>query len=152
MDAAVSHLPHLPVRRPFQSGECEEKKEKVQENAQGSELQEGGIPERTLQGSEMQKSEIQAANTGADPFSASSPPRSHALSKREQSLLTSYGSLLAFFIMGAALIAIGTFISSLTENQGFAAGIAVKTGTITTNTRLTKLKTYSKFATACWIL
>ena len=40
-------------------------------------------------------------------------------------LLTSYGSLLAFFIMGAALIAIGMFISSLTENQGFAAGIGV---------------------------
>lgn len=40
-------------------------------------------------------------------------------------LLTSYGSLLAFFIMGAAMIAIGTFISSLTENQGFAAGIAI---------------------------
>ena len=40
-------------------------------------------------------------------------------------LLTSYGSILAFFIMGAAMIAIGTFISSLTENQGFAAGIAI---------------------------
>lgn len=40
-------------------------------------------------------------------------------------LLTSYGSLFAFFILGAALIAIGTFISSLTENQGFAAGIAI---------------------------
>lgn len=40
-------------------------------------------------------------------------------------LLTSYGSLLAFFMMGAAMIAIGTFISSLTENQGFAAGIAI---------------------------
>lgn len=40
-------------------------------------------------------------------------------------LLTSYGSIAAFFIMGAALIAIGTFISSLTENQGFAAGIAI---------------------------
>ena len=40
-------------------------------------------------------------------------------------LLTSYGSLVAFYIMGAALIAIGTFISSLTENQGFAAGIAI---------------------------
>lgn len=39
--------------------------------------------------------------------------------------LTSYGSIAAFFIMGAALIAIGTFISSLTENQGFAAGIAI---------------------------
>lgn len=40
-------------------------------------------------------------------------------------LLTSYGSILAFFIMGAALIAVGTFLSSLTENQGFAAGIAI---------------------------
>ncbi len=40
-------------------------------------------------------------------------------------LLTSYGSLFAFFVMGAALIAIGMFLSSLTENQGFAAGIAI---------------------------
>ena len=40
-------------------------------------------------------------------------------------LLTSYGSLLAYFVMGAALIAIGVFISSLTENQGFAAGIGI---------------------------
>lgn len=40
-------------------------------------------------------------------------------------LLTSYGSLFAFFMMGAALLAIGVFISSLTENQGFAAGIGV---------------------------
>lgn len=40
-------------------------------------------------------------------------------------LLTSYGSLLAFFIMGAAFLAIGVFISSLTDNQGFAAGIGV---------------------------
>ncbi len=40
-------------------------------------------------------------------------------------LLTSYGSLTAFFIMGAALIASGIFISSLTENQGFAAGIGI---------------------------
>lgn len=40
-------------------------------------------------------------------------------------LPTSYGSLFAFFVMGAAMIAAGTFISSLTENQGFAAGIAV---------------------------
>lgn len=40
-------------------------------------------------------------------------------------LLTSYGSIAAFFVMGAALIAVGTFISSLTENQGFAAGIAI---------------------------
>ena len=34
-------------------------------------------------------------------------------------------SLIAFFIMGAALIAIGMFISSLTENLGMAAGICV---------------------------
>lgn len=40
-------------------------------------------------------------------------------------LLTSYGSLIAFFIMGAALMAMGVFISSLTENQGFAAGIGI---------------------------
>ena len=40
-------------------------------------------------------------------------------------LLTSYGSLIAFFIMGAALIAFGVFVSSLTENQGFAAGIGI---------------------------
>ena len=32
---------------------------------------------------------------------------------------------LAFFILGAALIALGMFISSLTENQGFAAGIGI---------------------------
>ena len=38
-------------------------------------------------------------------------------------LLTSYGSILAFFVMGAALIAVGVFISSLTDNQGLAAGI-----------------------------
>ncbi|MGN1003068.1 MAG: ABC transporter permease [Oscillospiraceae bacterium] len=40
-------------------------------------------------------------------------------------LPTSYGSLLAFFVMGAALIALGVFISSLTENQGLAAGIGI---------------------------
>lgn len=40
-------------------------------------------------------------------------------------LLTSYGALFAFFMMGAALIAIGTFISSLTDNLGFAAGITI---------------------------
>ena len=31
-------------------------------------------------------------------------------------LLTSYGSLFAFFMMGAAMIAAGIFVSSLTEN------------------------------------
>lgn len=40
-------------------------------------------------------------------------------------LLTSYGSLFAFCMVGAALIAVGVFISSLTENQGFAAGIGI---------------------------
>jgi len=40
-------------------------------------------------------------------------------------LPTSYGSLFAFFALGAAFISVGIFISSLTENQGFAAGIAV---------------------------
>lgn len=40
-------------------------------------------------------------------------------------LLTAYASLFAFFMMGAALLAVGVFISSLTENQGFAAGIGI---------------------------
>lgn len=40
-------------------------------------------------------------------------------------LPTSYGSLAAFFLLGAALIAVGVFISCLTENQGMAAGIGV---------------------------
>ena len=40
-------------------------------------------------------------------------------------LPTSYGSILAFYIMGAALIALGRFISSLTDNQGLAAGIGI---------------------------
>lgn len=40
-------------------------------------------------------------------------------------LPTSYGTMLAFFIMGAALLALGVFISSLTDNQGFAAGIGI---------------------------
>ncbi len=40
-------------------------------------------------------------------------------------LPTSYGSIFAFFVLGAALIALGVFISSLTENQGFAAGIGI---------------------------
>ncbi|WP_414478011.1 ABC transporter permease [Pseudoflavonifractor capillosus] len=40
-------------------------------------------------------------------------------------LPTSYGSLFAIFMMGAALIALGVFISCLTDNQGLAAGIGV---------------------------
>lgn len=40
-------------------------------------------------------------------------------------LLTSYGSILAFFVMGAALLSVGVFLSSLTDNQGFAAGIGI---------------------------
>ncbi len=40
-------------------------------------------------------------------------------------LPVSYGSIVAFIVMGSALLAIGMFISSLTENQGLAAGIGV---------------------------
>ncbi len=40
-------------------------------------------------------------------------------------LPTAYGSIFAFFVMGAALIAVGVFLSSLTDNQGFAAGIGI---------------------------
>ena len=36
-------------------------------------------------------------------------------------LLTSYGSMLAFFLLGAAFIAVGIFISSLTESQVISA-------------------------------
>lgn len=40
-------------------------------------------------------------------------------------LPSAYGSLLAFLLLGAALIAAGIFVSPLTESQGFAAGIAI---------------------------
>ncbi len=40
-------------------------------------------------------------------------------------LPTSYGTIFAFFMLGAALSAICMFISSLTENQGIAAGVGV---------------------------
>ena len=40
-------------------------------------------------------------------------------------LPTSYGSIFAFFLLGSALLAVGMFISSLTENQGLAAGIGI---------------------------
>ncbi len=36
---------------------------------------------------------------------------------------TAYGAMLAFFLLGAALIAIGLFISSMTESQAVAAGL-----------------------------
>ena len=38
---------------------------------------------------------------------------------------SAYGSLIAVLLLGAALIAAGIFVSSLTESQGFAAGIAI---------------------------
>jgi len=41
------------------------------------------------------------------------------------SLIGAYGTLIAFFFLGAALIAIGTFISSLTESQAVAAGLCL---------------------------
>lgn len=40
-------------------------------------------------------------------------------------LPAAYGALAAFFFLGAALISIGMYISSLTESQGMAAGICV---------------------------
>ena len=43
----------------------------------------------------------------------------------EVCLSTAYGSLFAFFMTGAALVALGMFISSLTDNQGLAAGIGI---------------------------
>ncbi len=36
---------------------------------------------------------------------------------------TAYGALVGFFLLGASLISIGMFISSMTESQGVAAGI-----------------------------
>lgn len=38
-------------------------------------------------------------------------------------LLTSFSTLCGFFLLGASLLAIGTFISSVTENQAVAAGL-----------------------------
>lgn len=38
-------------------------------------------------------------------------------------LAAAYSSLLAYFLMGAAFLAVGFFISSLTENQAIAAGL-----------------------------
>jgi len=38
-------------------------------------------------------------------------------------LPTAYGAMIGFFLLGAALIAIGMFISSITESQAVAAGL-----------------------------
>lgn len=40
-------------------------------------------------------------------------------------LLSAYGAIIAFFFLGAALLAVGVFVSSLTDNQGLAAGIGI---------------------------
>lgn len=40
-------------------------------------------------------------------------------------LPTAYGSLFAFFLLGAALMALGLFLSALTDSQGLAAGLGV---------------------------
>ena len=40
-------------------------------------------------------------------------------------LPTAYGSLFAFFLLGTALLAVGVFLSSLTDNQGLAAGLGI---------------------------
>ena len=39
------------------------------------------------------------------------------------SLVSAYGALTGFFFLGASLIAVGTFISSVTESQAVAAGL-----------------------------
>jgi ABC-2 type transport system permease protein len=40
-------------------------------------------------------------------------------------LPTSYGSLVAFFFLGAAFISMGMYISSLSDSQGIAAGVCI---------------------------
>ena len=40
-------------------------------------------------------------------------------------LPTAYGSIVGYLMLGAALIAVGVFISSLSESQGLAAGIGI---------------------------
>ncbi len=47
-------------------------------------------------------------------------------------LISSYSAILAFFLMGAAYLAIGLFISSMTESQAFAAIITFAVVLITT--------------------
>ena len=55
-------------------------------------------------------------------------------------LPTAYGSLAAFFLLGAALLAVGVFLSSLTDNQGLAAGLGI--GTILLNYYCVSLSEY----------
>ena len=55
-------------------------------------------------------------------------------------LPTAYGSLVAFFLLGAALLAVGVFLSSLTDNQGLAAGLGI--GTILLNYYCVSLSEY----------
>ena len=55
-------------------------------------------------------------------------------------LPTAYGSLFAFFLLGAALMALGLFLSSLTDSQGMAAGLGV--GTILLNYYSVSLSEY----------
>ena len=55
-------------------------------------------------------------------------------------LPTAYGALAAFFLLGAALLAVGVFLSSLTDNQGLAAGLGI--GTILLNYYCVSLSEY----------
>lgn len=55
-------------------------------------------------------------------------------------LPTAYGSLAAFFLLGAALLSVGVFLSSLTDSQGLAAGLGI--GTILLNYYCVSLSEY----------
>ena len=55
-------------------------------------------------------------------------------------LPTAYGALAAFFLLGAALLAVWVFLSSLTDNQGLAAGLGI--GTILLNYYCVSLSEY----------
>ena len=55
-------------------------------------------------------------------------------------LPTAYGALAAFFLLGAALLSVGVFLSSLTDNQGLAAGLGI--GTILLNYYCVSLSEY----------
>ena len=55
-------------------------------------------------------------------------------------LPTAYGALAAFFLLGAALLSVGVFLSSLTDSQGLAAGLGI--GTILLNYYCVSLSEY----------